>query len=144
MRAVAEVAVGKDVFSVCGKCGPQWHVIVSMSGSKITRVQCKFCSAYHRYKPPEGEAPVDGGSTRRVAGGKRPVAATRAAGGPALAPDPSRPVRSYAMSETYAPGDRLDHPTFGHGVVEATPIDGKMLVYFPSGRRTLAHGRPRS
>ena len=48
------------------------------------------------------------------------------------------------MSETYEPGDRIDHAKFGQGVVEATPVPGKMMVFFPTGRRTLAHGRPRS
>lgn len=143
---MTDVAVGKDVFAVCGKCGDEWHVIVALQSRKITKVQCKLCMGYHRYKPPEGQARVDGAViTRRTVGGKkRSTPATQSVGTPAVQADLSRPVRNYAMSETYTPGDRIDHPKFGHGVVEATPVAGKMMVHFPSGRRTLAHGRGRT
>ena len=144
MAAVTEVAVGKDVFSVCGKCGDEWHVIVAMDGRKITKVQCKLCMGYHRYKPPEGEQRVDGAEVRRRTVGSKRKPSTQSAGHPVVQADLSRPVRTYAMSETYEPGDRIDHPKFGHGVVEVTSQPGKMMVHFPSGRRTLAHGRARS
>ncbi|HWB77235.1 MAG TPA: hypothetical protein VG755_19850, partial [Nannocystaceae bacterium] len=53
-----ELAVGKDIFGVCGKCGDTWHVIVSLEGKKVTKVQCKFCSGYHRFKrSPNDPAP---------------------------------------------------------------------------------------
>ena len=138
--------MGKDVFAVCGKCGDEWHVIVSLDKGRITKVQCKLCMGYHRYKPGAGEARVDGAAvTRRTVGGpKRGGRRQQGAGTPAIEADLSRPVRSYAMSETYQPGDRIDHPKFGHGVVEVTSQPGKMMVHFPSGRRTLAHARPRS
>ena len=142
---MSEVTVGKDVFAVCGKCGDEWHVIVSLDKGKITKVQCKLCMAYHRYKPGAGEARVDGAVvSRRTVGTKKRAASTQSAGTPVVAADMSRPVRNYAMSETYQPGDRVDHPKFGHGVVEATGQPGKMMVHFPSGRRTLAHARPRT
>jgi capsular polysaccharide biosynthesis protein len=54
-----QVAVGKDVEAACRKCGEVWHVIVAVEGGKITKVQCKECMAYHRYRPPEGEERVD-------------------------------------------------------------------------------------
>lgn len=142
---VNPVAVGKDVFAVCGKCGDEWHVIVSLDGGRITKVQCKVCMSYHRYKPQAGEERIDGAAVRRTVGAKKRATATKpSASTPVIEADMSRPVRNYAMSETFEPGDRIDHPKFGHGVVEATPQAGKMMVHFPSGRRTLAHGRPRS
>ncbi|MBL4685858.1 MAG: hypothetical protein JKY37_14785 [Nannocystaceae bacterium] len=143
---MTNVAVGKDVFAVCSKCKDEWHVIVSMVSGKITKVQCKVCMAYHRYKVPEGETRVDGAAVvrRTVGAKKRSSSTTQSVGTPVIEADLSRPVRSYAMSETYTPGDRVDHPKFGHGVVEATPVPGKMTVHFPSGRKTLAHGRPRT
>ena len=130
---------------MCGKCGDSWHVIAAMASGRITKVQCKVCLGSHRYKTPEGEQRVDGPAVRRrIASRGGRAEPKRAAGGPALDPDLSRPVRNYAMSETYEPGDRIDHPKFGHGVVEVTSQPGKMMVHFPSGRRTLAHGRARS
>ena len=60
---------------------------------------------------------------------------------PALSSDLSRPIRIYKMTETYAPGDRVEHPKFGQGVVGMLPGDGKMNVFFENGRKTLAHDR---
>jgi hypothetical protein len=57
-----------------------------------------------------------------------------------VAADLSRPVRTYAASEQYAPGDRVAHPTFGEGVVQhAEP--GKVTIAFPAGHKVLAHSK---
>ena len=147
-----QVKVGKDVEAVCRKCGEVWHVIVTMDVDVITKVQCKECMGYHRYKPPVGEARVDAkvntGSRRVVEGkggkAKKGAAAKRAprrSDEPLVEPDMSRPVRGYSIRDAYTPGDRIEHPKFGQGVVEATPDPGKMSVFFEDGRRTLAHAR---
>ena len=60
---------------------------------------------------------------------------------PKVDPDLSRPVRGYSMRDAYAPGDRIEHPKFGQGVVESIGDEGKMSVFFEDGRRTLAHAR---
>jgi transcription elongation factor Elf1 len=70
-----QVAVGKDVEAACRKCGEVWHVIVAVEGGKITRVQCKECMAYHRYRAPEGEDRVDAEPTKA----KKVVAARKVA-----------------------------------------------------------------
>ena len=147
-----QVAVGKDVEAVCRKCGEVWHVIVSIEDGKITRVQCKECMAYHRYRPPEGEERVDAKakprkvstrktSTRKRSSTKKKTKKSTAYDEPLVEPDLSRPIRIYKMTETYAPGDRVEHPKFGQGVVEMLPGDGKMNVFFENGRKTLAHDR---
>ncbi|MEM9458559.1 MAG: hypothetical protein AAGF11_30555 [Myxococcota bacterium] len=147
-----QVAVGKDVEAVCRKCGEVWHVIVSVEDGKITRVQCKECMAYHRYRPPEGEERVDAkakprkastrkASTRKKSSTKKKTKKSTAYDEPLVEPDLSRPIRIYKMTETYAPGDRVEHPKFGQGVVEMLPGDGKMNVFFENGRKTLAHDR---
>lgn len=154
-----QVAVGKDVEAVCRKCGEVWHVIVAVEGGKITRVQCKECWAYHRYRPPEGEERVDAEpkARKKVASPARKSPARKASGTssakktskkgkgsvdePRVEPDLSRPIRLYKMTEAYEPGERVEHPKFGQGVVEDLPGPGKMCVFFEDGRRTLAHGR---
>ncbi len=52
--------------------------------------------------------------------------------------DPTKPPRSYAPRESYAPGERIAHATFGIGVVAAIPGPGKVEVVFPGGVRVLA------
>jgi transcription elongation factor Elf1 len=152
-----QVAVGKDVEAACRKCGEVWHVIVAVEGGKITKVQCKECMAYHRYRPPEGEERVDvepkpkkAVAPRKATAARKPTAGAAAKGSaskkgahgePLVEPDLSRPIRLYKMSESYAPGDRVEHPKFGQGVVELLSGPGKMTVFFEDGRRTLAHHR---
>jgi hypothetical protein len=142
-----QIKVGKDVEAACRKCGEVWHVIVSMDGAKITKVQCKECMGYHRYKPPLGEAAVDkppatAKPARKVVPGKTPRAgAKKPAAAPTIEADPNKPVRRYSARESYAPGERIAHPNFGTGVVEAVPDPGKVAVRFPDGRKTLIQGR---
>ena len=44
------------------------------------------------------------------------------------------------MSEVYEVGDRVDHPTFGEGVVQAIVGATKIEVLFGVMPKTLAHG----
>ncbi len=53
----------------------------------------------------------------------------------------SRPVRPYSTSETYLVGDRIDHHTFGTGVIERVMSPSKIQVYFPEGQKMLLQGR---
>ena len=55
--------------------------------------------------------------------------------------DLSRPVRSYGPHESYQPGDRLQHPTLGLGVVQKA-LPGKVEVQFESTTSRLVAGRP--
>jgi hypothetical protein len=150
VRRMGELAVGQDLYAVCGKCGDTYHVVVSLEEGKVTRVQCKQCMGYHRYRAPAGEQRVD--EAARKKGTRRQVASrplregsprrtVRRRDEPLVDPDLSRPVRRYRISETYEPGDRIEHPTFGEGVVETLPGPGKVQVFFEDGRRTLAQGR---
>ncbi len=143
-----EVAVGKDIYSTCGKCGDVWHVVAAMNGAMVTKVQCKNCMGYHRYRAPKGEVDVNAGAKpKRRTVTARHSSATRAAkplsnDNPLIEPNMDRPIQEYSMRITFEPGDRIAHVKFGNGVVEATPDPGKMLVFFKgTGRRTLAHGR---
>lgn len=140
------VAVGKDIYSTCGKCGDVWHVVVSMSGDRVTKVQCKNCLGSHRYKAPAGEVDVNANAKskrRTVTGRRRTVAKTPpSADNPLIEANTDKPIQEYSMRTTFEPGDRVAHPKFGMGVVEGTSDPGKMLVFFKSaGRKTLAHAR---
>jgi hypothetical protein len=63
------------------------------------------------------------------------------ADGPSVEPDLSRPIRPYQQSETYLVGDRIDHQSFGTGVIERVMSRSKVQVYFPEGQKMLLQGR---
>ncbi len=69
----------------------------------------------------------------------------------AKAPDPStlvveadlsRPVRAYALTESFQAGDRIAHPTLGEGVVQGEAGRGKIQVLFGERKSLLVHARP--
>ena len=139
-------AVGADIESICRKCGDVWHVVVAKEGDKIAKVQCKQCSGYHRYKPPPSAKAARSGSRRATSSSSTRKAQSVSArfDEPQVAANVNKPVALYRHNETYEPGDRIDHPKFGQGVVELTNEPGKMQVFFPDGRRWLAVAKPKS
>jgi hypothetical protein len=131
-------AVGQDIESICGKCGDVWHVVVAMVRDKVAKVQCKQCGGYHRHRPPGSSAPARSSRTRPAPGGVAPLPRSHE---PQVAADLSRPVKTYRFDGEYSPGDRVEHPKFGEGVVELTTEPGKMQVFFADGRRVLARAK---
>jgi hypothetical protein len=146
-------AVGADVEALCSKCGDVWHVVVAKVGEQIVRVLCKECGGQHRYKSPHG-APKE--KRQPTIASKNAAAAARAEGvsqpsskssqvkerfeKPAVAADLSKPVRQYGASLRYEVAERVEHPTFGQGVIEVSE-PGKITVFFASGRRVLAQSK---
>jgi hypothetical protein len=114
-------------------------VVVAKVGETIARVQCKECGAYHKYRNPSGTGSAKKASSApRAARAAKPVVERFEA--PAVAADLSRPSRAYRVTEKFEVGDRVEHPSFGQGVVET--IDGqKMTVFFVSGRKVLVHAK---
>jgi hypothetical protein len=138
-------AVGADVEALCSKCGDVWHVVVAKVGEAIVKVQCKQCGGYHRFKSPHG-APAEKklpSAIRPPKEGKEPRPSkdpVERFEKPAVAADLAKPVRTYRASERFEVGERIDHPSFGQGVIELSE-PGKVTVFFASGRRVLVQAK---
>jgi hypothetical protein len=137
--------VGADVEALCSKCGDVWHVVVAKVGSQIVKVQCKQCGGYHRYKSPHG-APIEKRQPSPFAP-KPPRSTSSSAKAPverfekpAVAADLAKAVRTYRASERFEVAERVEHPSFGQGVVEVSE-PGKITVFFASGRRVLVQAK---
>jgi len=134
-------AVGADIESLCAKCGDVWHVVVAKEGDKIAKVQCKQCGAYHRYKSVRGATEAQKRPNPFAPKPPRePKAPVERFEKPAIAADLTKPSRPYRASERYAAGERVDHPSFGQGVVEIVD-GGKITVFFATGRRVLVQAK---
>lgn len=135
-------AVGQDIEDICTRCGDTWHVVMAKVGERVVKVVCKLCGSQHNYRgesgAPEASSTGGGGSSWAASRRRRPT--KRAVPTPVEPPpfDPSRPPRAYSAKDSYVPGERIVHPTFGTGVVSAVPGPGKVEVMFPAGARTLA------
>jgi hypothetical protein len=142
---MATPGVGEDIEDVCSRCGDCWHAVMAKVGEKIAKVVCKRCGSQHGYRGPNraAEPAVGGGTSGRRVLKRR---ATRPSLAEAEPPsfDPNKPPRPYSVRDTYHPGERIVHPTFGTGVVATVPGPGKVDVVFPSGARTLACSKAES
>ncbi len=143
--------VGEEIESVCGKCGDVWHVVAAMIGSKVVKVVCKRCGSQHRHRPPTpgGAAGASAPAEAKAPAAKEPKSKSSkskasAATEPAarVEADLSKPVRPYRVVDTYKPRERVEHRTFGLGVVEELAGAGKIHVRFETGVKTLLHGTP--
>lgn len=135
-------SVGADIESLCSKCGDVWHVVVAKDGDKIAKVLCKQCGGYHRYKsvagaPAELKKPSAIRAARVAAEPRTPVERFEK---PAVAADLAKPPKSYRASEHFEVGERVEHPSFGQGVIELSE-PGKITVFFGGGRRVLAQAK---
>ena len=129
--------VGADVQSTCRKCGDTWHVVIAIASGQIAKVECRDCGARHGYRPKGGAK-----TTRRSGPAPRARGKTAKPTHPIVEADLSRPRRSFDTSETYAVGDRIVHPSFGEGVVQAVVGATKVEILFAVGAKTMAHARP--
>jgi len=142
-RRLKKPTAGSDIEALCGKCGDTWHVVVAMVGNEIAKVQCKECGGLHKYRPLGSKSARKAGSKgRKTTGGSRSSKAVPAEPvGPTVEPDYKRNVRAYRADEHFDVADRVNHPTFGLGVVEKSEA-GKITAWFPGGRKRLAQAAP--
>lgn len=134
-------ATGADIEALCSKCGDVWHVVVAKVGDEIVRVLCKECGAQHRYKHPNKvPTPRRSASTTSAPRPSREQKVVKRFDTPAVAADLSKAVRTYKPTERFVVGERVEHPTFGQGVVESLD-PGKMTVFFAVGRKVLVQGK---
>lgn len=157
-------AVGSIIESICGKCNDvMGHTIMAMVGNEIIKVECRVCKSVHRYRPPAraggGRAGVTmkkGRDAAPAASGQTPASQTARPAAPKSAARKPAAVmaaaerwrqavrshegetpRRYAMADSFAAGDFIDHPSFGLGEVAAVVSPDKMDVVFECGVKRL-------
>lgn len=129
--------VGADIQSTCRKCGVVWHLVIAMNDGRIAKVECGDCGARHGYRGIGSSAR----SPRSTASGRVKRTGTSGRGAQIIAADPTRPRRPFRTTETYELGDRVTHPHFGEGVVQALIGNTKVEILFELGSKTMVQGR---
>ncbi len=126
--------VGADIDNQCTKCGITTHVVVAVMEGKLAKVECKQCGSVHRFRDPAKK--------KKTAVKKK--ASTRKSAvppGPLVEPNMNLPIKPYEVSDTYEPGERIAHKTFGAGVIEQVIGPLKVRVFFEDGQKILIQGR---
>lgn len=145
---MSQYRVGANTDDWCAKCKLTLaHVVEAVFNDLPKRVHCNTCGSKHNYR---GHAP---GEKLSKVSSRRSTSATAAK--PRL---PSAKVKAsdydklmsgrdplmadgYSFKNLYKSGDLLRHPQFGAGLVMTDKGANKMDVIFPSGPKTLVHGR---
>jgi len=133
--------VGDNVDGWCGKCKMVLaHTIEAMVGTKPARVTCNTCRSQHSHKPnPPGDSPR---VARSASSGEKAPPKGRANRYQVLLKGKDTALaKSYSIRDSYAPGDVLQHPSFGLGIATAVKDGAKVEVLFENGPKVLVHGR---
>lgn len=147
----AQISPGDDVEAWCTRCRMNLnHRVIALVGNQIQRVHCLTCGGDHKYYPPKYEK-QDAPERKhlRVVSSEQPRKAMQKTANKASsewstfmkeAPVDS-PPRAYRLSDSYAQGDFIEHPTFGVGKVLDIVGAEKMEVVFREGRKILICNR---
>lgn len=129
----------------CPNCANPAQTVTAVTHGNTAAVTCNRCGFTRRHVFAVDESATAAVVARASAA---PVSRTRkrvSAWAPETSLVPavlSRPVRPYRVSDTYRLGDRVEHVTFGLGIVDEILGPTKMQVFFPSGHRKMMHGTP--
>jgi hypothetical protein len=126
-----------------------YHMVVAMKGDRIVKVQCKTCRKDHVYKAPKGVTdpgaapPPKTASTRksRASGeSKSEAVPVETEWVRMMNIHPGGPSKGYSAKGQFELGDKIDHPTFGEGIVGKVIFPNKIEVVFRHDVKTLICG----
>ena len=143
MAASAEdIAVGKESLSYCTSCRMDLaHIIVSMKGDKIAKVECKTCKKTHVFRAPKGITTPKAKKPKKTKAGDA-AASTRSVEAEwerLMTETQAAAEKSYNRGQSFSLGDKIKHTTFGQGFVTKLIFPNKMEVIFKSDVRMLVH-----
>ena len=116
------------------------HTVVAMNGERIVRVLCLSCKKEHAYHAPadlKDPAPKKSRAPKATAPRRMTVVQEWEKEMERLKDTPSK---VYGMDDHFAVGDKLNHRTFGLGLVLKDVSSVKMEVLFEGGIKLLVRG----
>lgn len=141
-------AVASELLAYCTSCRMDLnHIVVAMKGDRVAKVECQTCKKIHVYKTPKGITTPDTTKKKRGAKASKGVddAAQNATSITAeweklMSLHREAPRKTYNTKASFALGDKLDHPTFGEGIVGKLIFPNKLEVVFKANIKILIHG----
>ena len=128
--------VGENIVAYCTKCKKNLdHVIVALVEEKVKKVLCNTCKKEHVYKSPKGD--------KAPAKKKNAVKAKKKKVSPveewemAMEQAKDATVKTYAQDGSFGEGEKVDHSTFGQGLVVKLISPNKMEVIFEEGAKFM-------
>jgi hypothetical protein len=133
-------AVGKETIAYCTSCKMDLnHVVVAMKGDRVAKVQCLTCKKEHTFKAPKGAT-----EPKKKRG--KAAKAEEDKGNPIeleweklMTTHKDAPTKSYNTKGAFALGDKINHATFGQGIVGKIIYPNKIEVIFRTDVKVLIH-----
>jgi len=142
---MARAAVANETLAYCTSCKMDLnHVIVALKGDRIAKVQCLTCKKEHVYRAPKGASePQPRAATRsRKSEAEETHSSIEAEWEKLMTTHRDMPVKAYSTKAHFGLGDKLNHPTFGDGIVGKLIYPNKLEVIFRNDVKILIHGGP--
>jgi hypothetical protein len=133
-------SAGQDVDAPCGRCGGETrHQILTVTNGVPEQLICGNCRSVHKFRAarptPEPRSP-------RIPAAAKAGGPPRSGGSTSLyqqllaSEQGGAQARPYAVTEHWAEGAWMDHPSFGLGRVQRR-MGRKVDVLFKNGLKTL-------
>ena len=133
-------AVGKETIAYCTACKMDLnHVIVAMKGDRVAKVQCFTCKKEHAYKAPKGAKEPKKKRGKAVKDAEAEGNAIELEWEKLMTTHKDAPSKSYNTKGNFALGDKLNHGTFGAGIVGKLIYPNKIEVIFRTDVKVLIH-----
>ncbi len=132
--------VSEDIVAYCTSCKLDLaHVIVALDGKKVKKVLCKTCDKEHVYKAPKkGKAPPK--KRKTTAKAKKITISPLEEWETAMEQAKDAPIRVYAQDGSFKQGEKVDHSSFGKGLITKLIHPNKMEVIFEMGTKFMIRG----
>ena len=136
-------SVANEALSYCTSCKMDLnHIIVAMKGERIAKVQCLTCKKEHLYRAPKGatEPQPKATKSKKAASSEEATHSIEAEWEKLMVAHRDVPVKSYSTKGQFTLGDKLNHPTFGDGIVGKLIYPNKLEVIFRTDVKILIYG----
>jgi hypothetical protein len=118
------------------------HMIVAMKGDRIAKVQCLTCKKEHVYRAPKGatEPTKTKAAKKKAAEEEETNHSIEAEWEKLMSAHREHPIKPYSTKGHFTLGDKLNHPTFGEGIVGKLIYPNKLEVIFRMDVKILIYG----
>ncbi|MCM0606663.1 MAG: hypothetical protein KA715_11280 [Xanthomonadaceae bacterium] len=130
--------VAEEIISFCTKCKIDLaHAVVAMQGDRAVRVMCKTCKGEHAYRAPKGITDPSMAPKKKSERVSKTVVTVAEDWETKMALHKNSPVKDYSTKNQYKAGERIEHPSFGTGLVEKLIHPNKIEVIFKTEIKML-------
>ena len=132
--------VSEDIVAYCTNCKLDLaHVIVALDGKKVKKVLCKTCDKEHVYKAPKkGKVPPK--KKKTTAKPKKIVISPLEEWEKAMEQSKDARISVYEQDGSFKEGEKVDHGSFGQGLITKLIQPNKMEVIFEEGTKLMIRG----